>query len=51
MQRLIDTFKSNPVKANALKLAKYKAKHPFADSFLSPADIFILKQAIELARQ
>jgi hypothetical protein len=48
MQKLLDTYKLNPTQANATKLYKYKLKHPFGDSFLSPADVAILKQAIAL---
>lgn len=48
MQKKLDAFKNEPSLANATKLYKYKLKHPFGDSFLSPSDVAVLKQAIAL---
>jgi hypothetical protein len=48
MNKLIDQYKANPNLKNAQRIAKYKAKHPFADSFV--VDAKTLAEALTLAK-
>ena len=48
MQKLIEKFKVEPTKANALKIARYDRQHMMAVCLLPPDDIAIFEQALAL---